>query len=1039
MAIFPGKDEFIHVDLKEYKINIEATSTISKKIALRYNALPIDIEGDSVIVAVAGPIDAKTLKDLELIIGSKIKLVRAEKEVILEKIDEYLLENVNLNRVKLSPGIIELINRNIALRYSIFPFDSENGEALVATSGHLGEEERLELEKILGMKIKLMMAKKSDIMQKIEEFYPEEKAEVEEIEKIDLNSFPIDINAVAVLSKRDALKYIALPIGFEEEDVIVAVASPLNDESKLALEKAIGAKIKTVLGKKEDIMIGIEQYLGTEFVGEEISPTKAEAPEEIEETREKAEVAEDLQKKVESIIEEIEIEKEKPQEKTEERIAGAKEGLESLSEEERLRKELDERLKAKKEAEKARLEAQSRAKEEEGRLLKLEKMLEEREEKEKKAKEELEKKIEEKEKQRERLESAFKDIEETKGKAREEEEKKAREEVERRIKEKEERRLKLEEAPKAREEAESGVELKELMKSVEEEHIVEEEVPNEVAKEEETEAAEKLLEEERKRQELIEKALKEETQEILEEEKEELEALVETPGEEKAFEDFEYLDISKITPNLGALAIIPEAVARKYIVLPIDFEENQLVLAMANPKDVMAIDDLRIITGFKIKPVFSTKEEILGGINKHLGMESSVSELIEESGKKEEEEEIGAIGVEESEAVGEDNPIVKFANAIITKAILDEASDIHVEPQEEDLRIRYRIDGVLHEVMRQSKKIMPPLISRLKIMSGMDIGERRVPQDGRIAYAVGRKTVDLRVVALPTIYGEKIVLRILERSSVLLDLEELGFLPETLKKYKKAFNKPYGTILITGPTGSGKSTTLYATLNILNSTDRNILTIEDPVEYRLPGISQTQVNPKAGLTFASALKYMPRHDPNIILVGEIRDSETAQIAIEAALTGHLVFSTLHTNDAAGALPRLSEMGVESFLIASAMDCVIAQRLARKLCPNCKEAYELPKESLEKMNFPMKKGERITIYRAKGCRKCKQTGYKGRIAVFELLQVTEEIKDHIIKGDPASVIKETAIKQGMQTLIEDGFEKVKIGIISIEELLRVVKK
>lgn len=970
MAIFPGKDEFIHVDLKEYKINIEATSTISKKIALRYNALPIDIEGNSVIVAVAGPIDAKTLKDLELIIGSKIKLVRAEKEVILEKIDEYLLENVNLNRVKLSPGIIELINRNIALRYSIFPFDSANGEALVATSGHLGAEERLELEKILGMKIKLMMAKMTDIMQKIEEFYPEEKAEVEEIEKIDLNSFPIDINAVAVLSKRNALKYIALPIGFEEEDFIVAVANPLNDESKLALEKAIGAKIKTVLGKKEDIMIGIEQYLGTEFVGEEISTTKAEVPEEIEETLEKAEVAEDLQKKVESIIEKIEIEKEKPEEKIEEKAA---------------------------------------------------------------------EKIEEKEKQRERLESAFKDIEETKGKAREEEEKKAREEAERRIKEKEERRLKLEEAPKAREEAESGVELKELMKSVEEEHIVEEKVPNEVAKEEETEAAEKLLEEERKRQELIEKALKEETQEILEEEKEELEKTAVTPREEKAFEDFEYLDISKVTPNLGTLAIMPEAVARKYLVLPIDFEKNQLVLAMANPKDVMAIDDLRIITGFKIKPVFSTKEEILRGINRHLGMESSVSELVEESSEKEEEEEIGTIGVEESEAVGEDNPIVKFTNAIITKAILDEASDIHVEPQEEDLRIRYRIDGVLHEVMRQSKKIMPPLISRLKIMSGMDIGERRVPQDGRIAYAVGRKTVDLRVVALPTIYGEKIVLRILERSSVLLDLEELGFLPETLKKYKKAFNKPYGTILITGPTGSGKSTTLYATLNILNSTDRNILTIEDPVEYRLPGISQTQVNPKAGLTFASALKYMPRHDPNIILVGEIRDSETAQIAIEAALTGHLVFSTLHTNDAAGALPRLSEMGVESFLIASAMDCVIAQRLARKLCPNCKEAYELPKESLEKMNFPMKKGERITIYRAKGCRKCKQTGYKGRIAVFELLQVTEEIKDHIIKGDPASVIKETAIKQGMQTLIEDGFEKVKMGIISIEELLRVVKK
>jgi type IV pilus assembly protein PilB len=416
--------------------------------------------------------------------------------------------------------------------------------------------------------------------------------------------------------------------------------------------------------------------------------------------------------------------------------------------------------------------------------------------------------------------------------------------------------------------------------------------------------------------------------------------------------------------------------------------------------------------------------------------------MTEVSEVEEELDELLAEAEESAEAkkideIIEDAPIVKLVNSIITRGVRERASDIHIEPQEKDLRVRYRIDGVLQEVMRSPKSIQPGLISRFKIMAGLDIAEKRKPQDGHCSLTVSGKVYDFRVATLPTIYGERVVLRILAKESVLFDLDKLGFLPDSLEKFKNAYTKPYGAILITGPTGSGKSTTLYATLNVLNTPEKNIVTIEDPVEYRLPGINQVQVNPKIGFTFARGLRAILRTSPDIVMVGEIRDRETAEIAIEAALTGHLVFSTLHTNDAPSAISRLIEMGIEPFLVASAIDCVQAQRLARRLCAECKEPYKPTKKALEEIGFPLEDGEIPTLYRPKGCSKCNGTGYKGRIGIYEVMLVSETIERLAVEKATAEQIKKVALEEGMRTLRMDGFEKVRMGITSIEEVLRVV--
>jgi type IV pilus assembly protein PilB len=498
----------------------------------------------------------------------------------------------------------------------------------------------------------------------------------------------------------------------------------------------------------------------------------------------------------------------------------------------------------------------------------------------------------------------------------------------------------------------------------------------------------------------------------------------------------EFIDLANYEVDATAATSLSEDLASRYKVLPIGYADEKLLVAMADPANIFAIDDLRIVTGFDIQPVVATESEIEAAIKKYSRLDQSVEEMVDAVGLAEIED-TGPSG-----AAGEDEagtgPVVKLVNLLITEAVRERANDVHIEPQERDVRIRFRVDGVLHEVMRSPKKLQNGLISRIKIMSGMDIAERRVPQDGRFGVNVDKKSVDFRVASLPTIHGEKIVLRLLEKESILMSLDDLGFLPESLVRFKESFTKPYGAILITGPTGSGKTTTLYGALNILNDPEKNCITVEDPVEYRLHGLGQCQVNVKAGMTFAAALRSILRQDPDIVMIGEIRDQETALIAIESALTGHLVLSTLHTNDAASSMTRLTEMGVEPFLSSSAVDCIVAQRLARRLCKECKQAYTPTVEALQTVRFPFdeKKGP-PELYRAVGCKRCGDTGYRGRVGVYEVLRITESIERLVVERASTDVINRQAVAEGMDPLRGDGFKKVAMGLTSIEEIMRVI--
>ena len=492
-----------------------------------------------------------------------------------------------------------------------------------------------------------------------------------------------------------------------------------------------------------------------------------------------------------------------------------------------------------------------------------------------------------------------------------------------------------------------------------------------------------------------------------------------------------FIDIGNFEVDPIACATISEEMARRYMVLPVKFEKDKLVVAMADPANIFAIDDLRIVTAYEISPAVAVESDLLDAIERYCRIDKVVEEYVESAITEEGRE----VEIFSETAEAQETPIVKLVQSIITQAAASRASDIHVEPEEDDFRVRLRIDGVLHEVMSSPKRLQGPVISRLKIMAGMDIAEHRKPQDGRFGLSVRKNPIDFRVASLPTVYGEKIVLRLLRKESILIKLEDLGFLPGTLERFKNSFTKPYGAILVTGPTGSGKSTTLYATLNVLNSPEKNIITVEDPVEYRLRGINQIQINPRAGLTFASGLRSILRCDPDTIMVGEIRDKETASIAIESALTGHLVLSTLHTNDAPSAVTRLTEMGIEPFLTSSAVDCVVAQRLARKLCSHCKEAYKPSSEIKKELN--LSPDEDITLYRAKGCNKCNDTGYRGRIGLYEVMIVSEAIERLTVERASVEDVKRVAVSEGMLTLRQDGIEKLKKGITSVEEIMRVV--
>ena len=504
----------------------------------------------------------------------------------------------------------------------------------------------------------------------------------------------------------------------------------------------------------------------------------------------------------------------------------------------------------------------------------------------------------------------------------------------------------------------------------------------------------------------------------------------------------EFIDLNDFAIDLKAIQSIPEPMAKRHQILAIGFRNGVPVIAMANPSNVFAMDDLRTVLGRDIVTVVSSPRQITEYISRMYRHDKEASDAATSAAAKQTQMDTATEKIELTDllTVTDDAPIVKYVNLILRQALQERASDVHIEPTSDDLRVRFRIDGVLHDITRSPKAIQGGVTTRLKVMANLDIAEHRVPQDGRISLNAGSREVDLRVATLPTVHGEKVVMRILDKSNAMMDLGELGFLPEVQNRYKESYRKPYGTILITGPTGSGKSTTLYATLNVLNSPERNLITVEDPVEYQLPGVNQVQVNNKAGLTFAGALRSILRSDPDIILVGEIRDKETAVIGIEAALTGHLVLSSLHTNDAAGTPMRLVEMGVEPFLVSSALDCVVAQRLARQLCENCNEEHNPTAEELRIFGWAESDSPpqgKPRFRKPVGCQACSRTGYKGRIALHELLVVSEEIERAVMKDTSVEDIARIAIEQGMIPLRHDGLRKAALGLTSLEEVLRVV--
>jgi type IV pilus assembly protein PilB len=512
----------------------------------------------------------------------------------------------------------------------------------------------------------------------------------------------------------------------------------------------------------------------------------------------------------------------------------------------------------------------------------------------------------------------------------------------------------------------------------------------------------------------------------------------------------DHVDLKLYRVDPDAAKLVASAAVRRYQAVPVSFVgDRTLLVAMVDPANVLAIDDIAVMTGYEVRPAVASQADVewllqrledpdfgLGAVAPE-ELAAADAELAAPSPApaaplydiRDNPNQTINFGVG-----GEDASVIQLVHRVIKEAVERGASDIHFEPQEDEMRVRYRIDGVLQEAATVPLSAIPAVISRVKILSDLDIAERRIPQDGRISIEVAEKAIDLRVATLPASHGEKVVMRILDQSKVLIDLEQLGMLPQALERFTKAFAQAHGAVLVTGPTGSGKSTSLYGALNQLNTVEKHIITIEDPVEYQLQGITQVQVNNKAGLTFASGLRSMMRADPDIIMVGEIRDRETAQIAIEAALTGHLVLSTLHTNDAPGAVTRLIEMGVEPFLVGSAVDCVVAQRLARLLCEECKRRTTITSEVMRANGFNV--GLDLEAYEPVGCARCGGSGYKGRIGLYEVMWVSDTIRSLAVAREPAETIAHAAVHEGMMRLREDGLEKVRRGLTSIAEIARV---
>jgi type IV pilus assembly protein PilB len=500
------------------------------------------------------------------------------------------------------------------------------------------------------------------------------------------------------------------------------------------------------------------------------------------------------------------------------------------------------------------------------------------------------------------------------------------------------------------------------------------------------------------------------------------------------------IDLDEFEIESSVIQLIPEEVASKHTVIPVNRAGSTLILATADPSNIFGLDDIKFLTGYNIQPVVAAEEAIRRAIDKYYDQSTSIEEVMGDFDDSDIDlvSDEDDVDISELAKASEDAPVVKLVNLILTDAVKKSASDVHVEPYEKTFRVRLRIDGVLYEVMKPPMKLKNAITSRLKIMSELDIAERRLPQDGRIKLKMGRgREMDFRVSVLPTLFGEKVVLRLLDKSNLQLDMTKLGFEPGQIEIFNEAIHQPYGMVLVTGPTGSGKTTTLYSALSELNKTSENLSTAEDPVEFNLTGINQVQMHEEIGLNFAAALRSFLRQDPDIIMVGEIRDFETAEIAVKAALTGHMVLSTLHTNDAPSTVNRLLNMGIEPFLVASSVNCIVAQRLARRICEECKETDdEVGTEALIEAGMPEEEAKKVAPVRGAGCRSCSDTGFKGRVAIYEVMELREELKEFVLNGASALELKREAMRLGMKTLRQSALGIFAQGVTTLGEVLRV---
>src|SRR5262245_51247982 len=496
----------------------------------------------------------------------------------------------------------------------------------------------------------------------------------------------------------------------------------------------------------------------------------------------------------------------------------------------------------------------------------------------------------------------------------------------------------------------------------------------------------------------------------------------------------------------GVIKLIPSEVAQKYLVIPVNRTGATLTIAMVDPTNVFAMDDIKFMTGYNVEPVVASEIAIKEAIDQYYGSSHAIElkKVMDEMAETEAEnlevlEDTEEMDIQRLEAASEDAPVVKLVNIIMTDSIKKNASDIHLEPYEKDFRVRFRIDGVLYEIMHPPMKLKDAITSRIKIMAKLDISEKRLPQDGRIKVKMKlggkNKEMDYRVSVLPTLLGEKIVLRLLDQENLMLDMTKLGFEPESLVKFERSILEPYGMVLVTGPTGSGKTNTLYSSINRINTPETNIITAEDPVEFNLHGINQVQMKEQIGLNFAAALRAFLRHDPDIILVGEIRDFETAEIAVKAALTGHLVLSTLHTNDAPSTINRLMNMGIEPFLVSTSVNLICAQRLVRRVCKECKEPIYMPAQALIDVGFPKTDVGGFKLYKGRGCPSCNNTGYRGRVGLYEVMEISDEIRELILAGASSMELKKKAVDEGMISLRQSGLQKVRDGLTTVEEVVR----